>query len=94
MALVRLTWPFHACISGTIPTELGRMTILENLSLESNTLTGAAPDEICQLRNLELSLFVTDCYSNSTHRGVVCEVDKVVNGRKVEKCCTFCRRKN
>jgi hypothetical protein len=81
-------------ISGPIPTELGRMTILENLSLESNTLTGTAPDEICQLRNLELSLFVTDCYSNSTQRGVECEVDTQVDGRKVEKCCTFCRRKD
>lgn len=66
---------------GKIPTELGRLTILENLSLESNSLTGSAPQDVCILRNLELNLFVTDCPTKG--QGVVCPLND---------CCTFCRR--
>lgn len=67
-------------LNGTIPTQLGNMTVLENLSLENNLLTGAAPDQVCTLRNLELTVFVTDCKTDKG--GIDCPDD----------CCTFCRR--
>jgi hypothetical protein len=70
-------------VTGKIPTELGEMTILQNLSLEGNSLTGSAPKEVCTLRNLELNLFVTDCFDSVKKLGVDCPV---------ADCCTFCRR--
>jgi hypothetical protein len=35
------------------------MTILKDLSLENNLLVGTALDDVCNLREMELQLFVT-----------------------------------
>jgi len=60
--------------------ELGHMTMLKDLSLETNLLTGSAPDEVCQLRQKELQLFVTDC-PGTGGSGIQCDIGD---------CCTFC----
>ena len=69
-------------LSGPIPSFLGEMAVLQDLTLEKNTLTGVAPPEICALREKELRMFVTDCPSRGGV-GVNCSIDD---------CCTFCRR--
>jgi hypothetical protein len=70
-------------INGTIPTELAKMTILEDLSLEKNLIVGKAPPEVCALREKELNMFVTDCPSTRREAGVLCPIPD---------CCSFCRR--
>ena len=45
-------------MTGSIPTELGRLTALTRLELNANDLTGTMPKEIC---NLKLDELVADC---------------------------------
>jgi hypothetical protein len=59
------------------------MTILKDLSLENNLWVGTALDDVCNLREMELQLFVTDCPDPSGEHGVTCDIGD---------CCTFCRR--
>jgi len=40
-------------LSGTIPTELGLLTNLANLDLDSNSLSGAIPSELSTITNVE-----------------------------------------
>jgi Leucine-rich repeat (LRR) protein len=39
-------------LTGTIPTELGKLTNLRMLSLSGNQLTGTIPSELGKLNNL------------------------------------------
>lgn len=50
-------------LSGTIPSELGRLTRLKWLRLEDNNLTGSMPTEVCSLRrsNGNLDKLEADC---------------------------------
>jgi hypothetical protein len=46
-------------LSGPIPTNLNRLTLLEGLNLSFNSLQGTVPDGICQLQQLEY--LIADC---------------------------------
>jgi len=73
-------------LTGTIPSELGLLSLLESLNLENNMLSGSVPLEVCDLRTLQLNLFVVDCATSQSTgftTGVVCEIGA---------CCTLCRR--
>jgi len=65
-------------LSGSIPTELGDLTILENLALGSNQLSGSIPDEIGNLTNL---LYLT--LSNNQLSGSI--PDEIGNLTKLSK---------
>ena len=39
-------------LSGTIPTVLGQLQLLETCRLSNNTLTGSVPSEVGSLQNL------------------------------------------
>ena len=63
-------------LTGTVPSEFQQLTTLEELRLESNDLSGAVPFEICNLRDSQLTTFVSDCRGEWS--GVACS------------CCTEC----
>ena len=52
----------------------------ESLKLEENLLTGRPPVELCDLRELSLTAFTTDCPTQDA--GVLCPIGT---------CCTSCR---
>ena len=43
---------YYNSLQGTIPTELGLLTSLQWLSVCDNFLTGAVPNEVCALRDI------------------------------------------
>ena len=47
--------------SGDIPAELGRLSNLAQLELESNDLTGTMPTEVCSRTNFGLDTLTVDC---------------------------------
>ena len=63
-------------LTGTVPSEFQQLTELEELRLDANDLSGAVPFEVCNLRNSQLSTFVSDC--GGEWSGVACS------------CCTEC----
>ncbi|KAL7487586.1 hypothetical protein ACHAW6_013176 [Cyclotella cf. meneghiniana] len=46
---------------GTVPSELHNLSLLEELRLDSNGFSGVVPKDVCDLRNLSLNIFVSDC---------------------------------
>jgi len=48
-------------LSGTIPTELGRIAALQDLTAYYTDLTGTMPVEVCALRNNVLQKLTADC---------------------------------
>jgi len=39
-------------IGGTLPTEIGRLTMLENINIEANQFTGTLPSEVANMQAL------------------------------------------
>lgn len=74
-------------LQGGIPIALGNLKSLETIRLEANRLEDRVADEICDLREDGLKIFVVDCPieirgdSGIETFGVVC---------KVPECCTEC----
>jgi len=54
-------WLNENLFNGTIPTRLGRLTKLESLLLQGNNFKGEVPDEICELRQINLQNLEIDC---------------------------------
>jgi hypothetical protein len=48
-------------LSGPIPTNLNRLTLLEGLNLSFNRLQGTVPDGICQIPVQQLEYLEADC---------------------------------
>jgi len=74
-------------LQGGIPITIGNLKSLETIRLEANRLEDRVADEICDLRENRLNIFVVDCpieirgASGMEIFGVVC---------KVPDCCTKC----
>ena len=70
-------------LTGELPAELSGMKSIESLLLENNSLVGRVDQSICDLRDMNLETFVTDCPSQDgpTLVGVICPV---------ASCCTSC----
>ena len=66
-----------ARLSGTIPTELGRLTELTSLKLDANRLSGTIPSELGLLRKLE----TLDLYDNPLQGDVPSELARLINIR-------------
>ena len=67
--------------SGTIPTEIGLVTTLDDVWLNSNDLNGTIPTQLCALKvDTGLKLLKADCSPTDTTREIpiVCP------------CCTEC----
>jgi hypothetical protein len=47
--------------TGTVPSELGRLSLLGDLKLTSNSLTGGVPIEVCDLTGGRLQSLFVDC---------------------------------
>lgn len=52
-------------MTGSIPPQIGELTLLKTLSLEGNELSGSLPDDLGLLLNLE-DLFVQQNFLNGT----------------------------
>lgn len=71
-------------LSGTIPSEFGRLTQLQDLALHNSHLTGSVPQEVCDLRSsYVLHKLNVDCNQglDGSEASVQCSVPD---------CCTFC----
>jgi len=65
-----------------IPSQLGKLKVLESLMLQANELSGDMPDEVCSLRTMgALKELIADCDSEDPFSQVSCDVDT---------CCSEC----
>ena len=71
-------------LTGDVPIQLADLDGLQSLQLDTNLLTGRVPEEVCGLRNANLTTFIVDCSytANGVELGVMCEVPT---------CCSGCR---
>ena len=70
-------------LSGDFPTALSGMTSIKSILLAGNSIVGRVSSEVCDLRNMDLETFVTDCRGTDgrTVTGVLCQTSS---------CCTAC----
>ena len=70
-------------LSGDFPTALSGMTSIKSILLAGNSIVGRVSSEVCDLRNMDLETFVTDCPGTDgpTLTGVICPTPS---------CCTAC----
>ena len=63
MTNLETLWLNNNMLTGTVPSEIGRMTNLRSLYLRNNPLTGTMPEEVCalNLENLEVNCDEVDC---------------------------------
>ncbi|OMO49692.1 hypothetical protein CCACVL1_30840 [Corchorus capsularis] len=59
---------FNNKLNGTIPPEVGKMTSLKSLDVNTNQLEGEIPDTISNLTNLEAILLFANRFSGSIPR--------------------------
>lgn len=70
-------------LTGTLPSQFGKLTKLESITLDGNDLSGSAPNEVCGLNYLGvLDTFAVDCVNDRTGLGIICPSNT---------CCSFCR---
>lgn len=68
---------------GTIPSDLGNLSLLANLNLGGLPLSGTVPQQVCDLRNGALDVFIGPCTDND---GVAPNTFQC----SVPDCCTEC----
>lgn len=68
-------------LTGDIPSEFGRITKLSNFMIDNNDLSGRTPQQVCDLRDQMLDVFVADCPIGGV--GLECPQPS---------CCSFCRQ--
>lgn len=84
-------------LHGTLPSELGDMSLLKDLAMDQNDLASSIPTEICALRDLRLTKFICDCptkagkgVGNFSADAAAVGVDQLMQMKG--NCFTMCRR--
>ena len=88
-------------MTGTLPTELGQLTLLNALGLENNAFNGTVPTEFSQLSELTMFSFehnkltgsVNNILCSSTKQWQSLESDCLATNNEIEiecQCCTVC----
>mmetsp|Transcript_16932 Transcript_16932/g.22696 ORF Transcript_16932/g.22696 Transcript_16932/m.22696 type:complete len:88 (+) Transcript_16932:217-480(+) len=85
---------------GTIPAELGALSSLQRLELQSNQLTGTIPAELGALSSLETLVLQSNnlsgsmpsdvCNLRTTNRGLLSLLQADCKSEVVCSCCTSC----